>query len=196
MSRRLIDGAGPQFRPDEGLSRAHLADYIMSWGIRQTRNHGAGYSFGDASGDGVLSLSADATTRKGHLLLDRNNDAAPVMLVSGASFAPTTLVSRQEVAYALVQATGREAAAKAIDPNAPLTVTDADGNSVPVVDAAEISPALRGHVTLALQLGILDAVITDANGSKTARISPKKGLTRGEYAGFAARTYASVTFPS
>ena len=195
VSRRLIDGAGSQFKPDEALSRAHLADYLMSWGIRQTRNHGAGYSFGDASGDGVLSLSADATTRVGRVLFDRNNDAAPVMLVSGASFAPSTLVSREEVAYSLVQATGREAAAKAIDPNAALTVTDADGNSVPVVDAGEITPALRGHVALALQLGILDAVITDANGSKTARIGPKKGLTRGEYAGFVARTYASVTFP-
>lgn len=85
-----------------------------------------------------------------------------------------------------MQATGREAVAKAIDPYTALTVTDAD----------EISPALRGHVALALQLGILDTVITDANGSKTARISPKKGLMRGEYAGFAARSYASVTFPS
>jgi len=195
VSRRLIDGAGSQFKPDEPLTRALLADYLMSWGVRQTRNHGPGYSFADASGSGVLSAAADAVTRKGQLIMDLNLESAPLMLVSGA-FAPQTAATREQVAYALVQATGREALAKAVDVNAPLTVTDAEGNSVPVVDASDIDPALKGHIAVALQLGILDAVITDANGSKIARINPRQGLSRAEYAGFAARTYASVPFPS
>lgn len=194
VSRRLIDGAGSQFRPDEVMTRALLADYLMSWGVRQTRNHGAGFSFADAASGGVLSLAADAVTRKGHLIMDHNYESAPLMLVTG-SFVPAMAVTREEVAYALVQATGRETAAKAVDANAAITVTDADGNKVPVVDAGDISPALKQHIALAVQLGILDAVITDAGGSKSARINPKKGLTRGEYAGFASRTYASVTFP-
>jgi len=195
VSRRLVDGPGSQFRPDEAINREHLADYLMSWGIRQTRNHGPGFSFADATGAGVLSLSADVTTRRGRVLMDLNTDAAPVMLVDGANFSPRTTVTREEVAYALVQATGREAAAKALDPNAAITVTDSDGNSVPVVDAGEITPALRGHVALGVQLGIVDAVITEAAGRKTARINPKGSVTRGEYSGFAARTFASVDFP-
>jgi len=196
VSRRLIDGAGPSFKPDEVMTRGLLADYLMSWGVRQTRALGTTSKFSDAGSNAVLSLAAEAVTRKGQLILDLNVESAPLLLLSGASFNPTMAVSREQVAYALVQATGREAAAKAIDTSAALTVTDADGNPVPVVDADQIDPALKGHIAVALQLGILDAVISDVGGSKVARINARGNLTRAEYAAFAARTYASVVFPS
>lgn len=196
VSRRLVDGAGPQFQPNEVLTRGQLADYLMSWGVRQTRALDKVAAFAETASNAVLSLSSEAVTRKGQLILDRSVESAPLMLVSGANFNATAAVTREQVAYALVQVTGREAAAKAMGPTAALTVTDADGNVVPVVDADQIDPALKGHVALALQLGILDAVISEAGGSKVARINAKGSLTRAEYAAFAARTYASVVFPS
>ncbi len=196
VSRRLVDGAGPSFKPDEVLTRGLFADYLMSWGVRQTRALDVISKFNDAGSNDLLSLAAEAVTRKGQLISDLNLESAPLLLLSGGSFNPALAVSREQVAYALVQATGREAAAKAIDTTAPLTVTDADGNVVPVFDADQIDPALKGHIALALQLGILDAVISDAAGGKVARINARGGLTRAEYAAFAARTYASVVFPS
>lgn len=196
VSRRLVDGAGPQFQPNEVLTRGQLADYLMSWGVRQTRALDKVSAFAETASNAVLSLSSEAVTRKGQLILDRSVESAPLMLVSGDSFNATAAATREQVAYALVQATGGEAAAKAIDPTAALTVTDADGNAVPVVDGDQIDPALKGHIAVALQRGILDAVISDAGGSKVARINVKGSLTRAEYAAFAARTYASVVFPS
>jgi len=196
VSRRLIDGAGPNFQPDETLTRGLLADYLMSWGVRQTRALGVVSAFNDAAATPVLSLAAEAVTRKGQLLLDRNLEAAPLMVLEGASFNPSLPATREQVAYALVQATGREAVARAIAADAPLMATDADGNPVPVADAADIDPALKGHLAVALALGILDAEIVEVNGSKVARIQAKGTLTRAQYAAFAARAYGSVTFPS
>ena len=196
VSRRLVDGAGLQFQPNEVLTRGLLADYLMSWGVRQTRALDKVSAFAETASNAVLSLSSEAVTRKGQLILDRSVESAPLMLVSGNSFNATAAATREQVAYALVQASGREAAAKAVDVAAPLTVTDADGNVVPVVDADQVDPALRGHIAIALQLGILDAVISDAGGSKVARINAKGGLTRAEYAAFAARAYGSLVFPS
>ncbi len=196
VSRRLIDGAGPNFQPDETLTRGLLADYLMSWGVRQTRALDVVSAFNDATATPVLSLAAEAVTRKGQLLLDRNLEAAPLMLLDGASFNPSLPATREQVAYALVQATGREAVARAIAADAPLMATDAEGNPVPVADAADIDPALKGHLAVALALGILDAEIVEENGSKVARIQAKGTLTRAQYAAFAARAYGSVTFPS
>lgn len=195
VSRRLVDGAGAQFRADDVLTRGLLADYLMQWGVRQTRAI-SGVKFSDTGTDALLALSSEAMTRKGQLVLDRSVESAPLMLLSGATFNAAAPATREQVAYALVQATGREAAAKALDTNAVLTVADADGNPVPVVDATEIDPAIKGHVMLAVQLGILDATITEVAGVKQARINVKGSLTRGQYAAFTARTFASVAFPS
>ncbi len=195
VSRRLVDGAGPQFQPDEVLSRGQLADYLMSWGVRQTRALDRVAAFSEVGGNPVLALATEAVTRKGQLLMDLNLEAAPLMLVSGASFNAAAPATREQVAYALVQATGGEAAAKAADPAAALMATDAEGNAVAVVDGDQIDPALKGHLAVALQRGILDAEIVDTNGVKTARLSPKGTLTRAQYAAFTARTYASITFP-
>lgn len=196
VSRRLVDGAGAKFEPDAPLTRGLLAEYLMQWGLRQTRAIAGTAKFADAADNALLSLASEAVTRKGQLLMDLGLESAPLMLLDGASFNAGAVASREQVAYALVQATGHEAAAKAIDPAAALSVTDADGNTVPVMDAGEIDPALRGHLAVALQLGILDAEIREVAGAKQAYLRPKAGLSRAEYAAFAARTYASVPFPS
>ena len=196
VSRRLVDGAGAKFEPDAVLTRGLLAEYLMQWGLRQTRAIAGSGKFADVADNALLSLAAEAVTRKGQLILDRSVESAPLLLLSGSRFEAQAAASREQVAYALVQATGREAAAKAIDPAAALTVTDTDGNAVPVVDAAEVDPALRGHLAVALQLGILDAEFSEVAGAKQARVRPKAGLSRAEYAAFAARTYASVPFPN
>lgn len=196
VSRRLVDGAGAKFEPDAPLTRGLLAEYLMQWGLRQTRAIAGAGKFADVANNALLSLTSEVVTRKGQLLMDLGLESAPLMLLDGASFNAGAAASREQVAYALVQATGHEAAAKAIDPTAALSVTDADGNTVPVMDAGEIDPALRGHLAIALQLGILDAEIREVAGAKQAYLRPKAGLSRAEYAAFAARTYASVPFPS
>lgn len=196
VSHRLIDGAGPRFGPNDPLTRGLLADYLMHWGLRQTRAHDGSQPFADVANDPVLSLAAQAVTRKGQLLMDLNLESAPVMRISGSRFEASTAVTREQVAYALVQVIGGQAAAEAIDAQTPLMAADGEGGMVPVVDADQVDPALRAHIARALQLGILDAVISTEAGSKVARIRAKDGLTRAEYAAFAARTYAAVPFPS
>ena len=196
VSRRLVDGAGTKFEPDAVLTRGLLAEYLMQWGLRQTRAIAGSAKFADVADSALLSLASEAVTRKGQLIMDRSVESAPLMLLTGSRFEAQAAASREQVAYALVQATGHEAAAKAIAANTALSVTDADGKAVPVVDAAEIDPALYGHLAVALQLGILDAEISEVAGAKQARIKPKAGLSRAEYAAFAARTYASVPFPN
>ncbi|MES0874035.1 S8 family serine peptidase [Sinimarinibacterium thermocellulolyticum] len=192
VAERLIDGLPGGFKPDLPLTRAQFAEYLMAWGVRQTRAHDGSLRFIDIPADaGHVAAAAEAVTRSGQLILSRDTASLPLMPLQGANFRPSAPVTREQVAYALVQAIGLQARAQGHAGTA-LTAPDADGNPVPVVDAADVDPALLGHVQEALNLRILDAEIEDGQ----ARINPRGTVSRAEYAAFAVRTFATVPFPS
>ncbi len=192
VSLRLVDGLTGGFTPDAPLTRAQLAEYLMAWGVRQTRAHDGSLRFADIPADaGLVAAAAEAVTGSGQLILSRDTAAKPLMPLTGDRFDPLSLVRREQVAYALVQATGLQARAESHAGN-PLTAPDADGNPVPVVDAADVDPALLGHVQEALNLRILEAEIS----GNEARIFPRNSVTRAEYAAFAIRAYVTVPLPN
>lgn len=191
VQKRLADGMPGGFRADDGLTRAQFAEYLMAWGVRQTRAHDGSRRYGDIPADADhVQAAAEAVTRAGQLIMTRSTESLPLLRLAGASFNSGAAVSREQIAYALVQAMGRQAQAEA-HAGTELTVADEDGNPVPVVDAAEIDPALRGHLQEALSLGILQAEITGG----VARVRPRQPVTRGDYAEAAVRADAAVPFP-
>jgi serine protease AprX len=192
VSERLIDGTPAGFAPDAPLTRAQFAEYLMAWGVRQTRAHDASLRFTDIPAEaGHVAAAAEAVTRNGQLILSRDTASRPLLPLTGNSFDAGAAVSREQVAYALVQAIGLQAQAESHADSA-LTAPDADGNPVPVIDAGEVDPVLLGHVQEALNLRILAAEIIDGQ----ARISPRAAVSRAEYAAFAMRTFATVPFPN
>ena len=190
VQKRLMDGLASGFQPDAKLTRGQFAEYLMSWGVRQTRPHDGSSRFTDLTAK-HLKAAADALTRSGQLIFSRSTTALPLLPIEGNRFDASALVTREQAAYALVQALGREAAALAHG-DAALTAPDADGNAVPVVDADQVDAPLRGHIQEALNLGILKATIQ--NGQAT--LSPKATLTRGDYAEMSAEAYADMPLPS
>ncbi len=192
VQERLVDGLPGGFAPDQLLTRAQFAEYLMAWGVRQTRAHDGSLRFADIpAGATHVAAAAEAVTRAGQLIMNRSVESAPLLRLSGSRFDASATVTREQVAYALIQAIGRQAQAEAHEGSA-LTAPDADGNPVPVVDADAADPALLGHLQEALTLGILKADIVDGQ----ARIAPKQAVTRGAYAEFAVRTFTIVPFPS
>lgn len=192
VGERLMDGQSGGFHADLPLTRAQLAEYLMAWGIRQTRPHDGLPVYTDLDGQPAhVVAAAEALGQEGQILMDLSTVAAAALPGVGSNFVPTAPVSREQVAYALVQAMGRQSQAQTHEGTA-LTATDADGNSVPVADADAVNPALLGHIQEALNLGILTVVIRDG----AAYLDPTATLTRGDYAEIAVRAFSIVPFPS
>jgi serine protease AprX len=188
---RLVDGTASGFAPDAVLTRAEFAEYLMAWGIRQTRAHAPLDKFSDVQTAGAaVSAAADALTRPGALILSRSPQSLPVIRVEGAAFNPAAVVTREEMAYALVQALGRQTQAEAHG-DAALTAPDGSGGSVPVEDGADVNPIYRGHVQEALNLGILRADFS----SGSARVLPAGEVTRLDYTRSALATFDVTPFP-
>ncbi|HEX4895125.1 MAG TPA: S8 family serine peptidase [Solimonas sp.] len=189
VEQRLMDGLPGGFSPNALLSRGQFAEYLMAWGVRQTRSHNGERRFSDLGND-ALQAAAEAVTRSGQLILSRSTSSLPLLRVTGNSFSPSVAVSRQEAAYALVQAMGREEQAKAHG-DAALTAPQAEGDPLPVADAAEVDPALRGHIQEALNFGILDYSVKNGR----AVIAPRAPLSRADFAQMSAEAYADTPFP-
>ncbi|HEY1077338.1 MAG TPA: S8 family serine peptidase [Fontimonas sp.] len=192
VSKRLVDGLAGGFAPDTGLTREQMAEYLMAWGVRQTRSHDGSQLYSDTRG--VFAAAADAVTRPGSLLMDLSMTASPLMSASGSQFNPGGSVTVEQMAYALVQAIGRESGV-ATHEGKEMHAIDADGVQVPVADADDVSPALRNHVQDALVLNILDVEFFEDGGERRARIHPQRAVTRAAYARAAGQTYRAVPFP-
>ena len=106
------------------------------------------------------------------------------MGVSNGKFLPDATVTRVSAAYSLVQAMAMEKEATSFTGNVTAFYL---GQRVPVLDAANIAPSLRGYVQYALDLGLLDAKFATVGGNTVAYFEPGKGLTRAQYAVAAAR---------
>jgi serine protease AprX len=150
LKNRVIDiYADGTFRPDDITSREDLARaIILNAPVRQSI--ASTPRFVDVTGD-FLRI-AEAVTANGSTLRDYNFvPGGAVSAPSNASFKPTGLVNRLDVAVALVRALGHDAEARAL---AGSTVT---WNGTPLSDNDQIPANLRGYVQIAINDGLFEA---------------------------------------
>ncbi len=172
------------FEPDALLSRGEFAEYLMAWGVRQTRDHTGTMRFGDLS-DERISAAADAVTATGQLILDASSKSRALLEgLEDGSFDPLAPVSRQEAAYALVQALGRET--EVSSHSGAIEVSDGEGGTRRIADADEIDPAKRGHIADAAMQGILQPELSGGR----YYLRPNRKISRAEFAEIAVRAYA------
>jgi serine protease AprX len=195
VSQRLVDGySDKSFKPDQTLTRAMMAPYVVSGlGIRQFLPPNGSASFTDVSGS--LAPYAEAVSAKGASLLDVFQKTRGVMLPKAAGkFSPSSNVTRADLAYSFVQAMGLEQNALAF--TGQVTVQYGD-QRIPVDDTSTIPSGLAGYVQLALDLNIMQAYFSltqgpfDLQPTIHATFKPTKTITRAEYAVHAVRFFSA-----
>lgn len=190
ISHRLADsGADGRFQPDATLRRRELADFmVMGLGVRQS-DPLVGQTYSDISPTHGLYPVAEAVGARGAALRDTFHEHDRLVR-SGSKFEPTRAVVREELAYALVQAMGLQEAARAHSGD---VVVHYEGQRIVLSDQAQIDPALRGYVQLALDAGLIPASFQVSQGpfdlqpTITASFGPKALVTRAAYAAAATR---------
>ncbi|MED4163155.1 S-layer homology domain-containing protein [Halalkalibacterium halodurans] len=182
VNERLFDGlSNGNFRPDANLQRKDLAKYlVMGAGIRQSLK---GASFKDVTEADVPFVQA--VTSKGAALRDGKQFTNGVMTTKENTFNPKGTVSREELAYTLVQSLGIQE--KALEQEGDVTVQYGNERIV-LEDQEQISEEYRGYVQLALDLNILNAYFTVSQGTYDleptvlASFKANETVTRGDYA--------------
>jgi len=187
VSKQLMDARSDGFAPDAHLTREELADTLtLSANLRQAQN-GNVSQFTDTSSSHFNAAINSATT-KGGVLSDLEMTDAAVMTDAGSgSFNPQGTVSKEDLAYSLVQALGLEAEAAAFDPADTVTAI-VFGEAIELEDSHLIAPELRGHVQQALAAGLMTVEVYTTQGpfdfepTLHARFNPANEVTRGEAA--------------
>jgi serine protease AprX len=193
VSYRLLDaGSDGRYRPNDALLKRELADFqLMGAGIRQWDPF-AGASFSDVADTSALYPFAEAVNNRGGALRDTFQTNDRVLRSAPGKFEGGKIVSRQELAYALVQALGLQTAAR--DHSGDIVVHH-DGKSIVLDDQGQVDPALRGYVQLALDLGLIPARFSISQGpfdlqpTVRASFAPTGNVSRGDYAAAAVRWY-------
>ncbi|OKL39423.1 S8 family serine peptidase [Pontibacter flavimaris] len=195
VSARLADGLGNGYKPDETLKRIQLADYLlMGQAVRQYFPTNGAVSFQDVSSNDLLL--AESVTAKGAALRDRMQSYNGVMrpAVSG-KFNPKGNVNRAELAYSLVQSLGLQE--EALKRNGKKVSVTVDGKTIPVEDAKDIPAGLEGYVSVALDMGLINAFYSVTQGpfdllpQLHATFKPQQPVTRAEFAVIVTRTHTN-----
>ncbi|WP_276498184.1 S8 family peptidase [Pontibacter litorisediminis] len=195
VSARLADGVAGGFKPDETLKRIQLADYLMmGQAVRQYFPTNGAVSYRDVSGSELLL--AESLTAKGAALRDRMHTYNGVMRADGSGkFNPKGNVNRAELAYSLVQSLGLQE--QALQRNGKAVTVTVDGKAIPVEDAKDIPAGLEGYVSVALDMGLINAFYSVTQGPfdllpKThATFKPLQNVTRAEFAVVVTRTHTN-----
>lgn len=190
VENRLLDSyATGKFKPDEKLSRADLAKYlVMGAEIRQS-----------SSVTGLKDVTstdapyAHAVLAKGAAFRDYKQTAKGVMLLgSNGAFNAKGTVTRGDLAYSLVQSLGLQAQAEAFTGDVTVQYKE---ELITISDQANIPAHLKGYVQLALDLNILNAKFSitqgpyDLDPKVGASFNPTEELTRGDFAVAFSRYY-------
>jgi serine protease AprX len=202
VAGRLVDGLSNGYRPNDPLTRLQLADYLlMGQAGRQYLPTTGSTSFTDVTGTALLL--AESVTATGATLRDREHAYRGVMLPVAGRFAPNSAVNRAALAYSLVQGLGLQP--QALGRNGQPVTVSVDGRRIVLDDAAQIPAGLEGYVSLALELGLINAYYTVAQGpydlapTLHASFKPAQTVTRGEFAVIVTRTFGqwdAVTQPA
>ncbi len=173
VSKKLMDARPGGFEPAAFLTRAELADAIaLGLGLRQFYDIDEVVPVSDANG---LELLASSVVVNGGALRDREFVQKPIINPVNGKLLPNQIATRAEIAYAIVQALGFQAQAEAIM-NMPITARDGENNFT-VVDADGVGE-IKGHLGLAVQMGILDVDVI--NG--IAKLNPDAPMERADFA--------------
>jgi serine protease AprX len=196
VSERLIDSkSNKTYRPDANLKRQDLARFlVMGMSIRQQRDllNEQKTAFTDVSNR--YAPFVDAVTTVGSALKDRVQNQWPVMLSNGSEFAPRNNVSKQELAYSLVQGLGLET--QALNFSGEITV-DYNGERIAVMDSSSVTPVLKGYVQAAIDMSLMGVRFAleqgpyDLSPTVVAYFEPANNIKRGDYAVIIGRAYDS-----
>lgn len=167
------------FRPDANVTRGDFAGLLaINTPLRQSL--GANQKFADLSAS--QNAIAEAASANGSTLRDYTFAPKGMITTTGNVFDANGLISRTDVAVALVRALGFDDAAKA-KAGQPVTVVY-NGQTLTLTDNAEIPSALRGYVQFALDRQILQAYFTleqgpfDFQPTLKARVKPSDNISR------------------
>ena len=196
VSERLVDSKNDRvYRPDAYLKRRDLAKFlVMGMSIRQQRDllNEQKTAFTDVSSQ--YAPFVDAVTTLGSALKDRVQNQWPVMLSNGSEFAPRKNVSKQELAYSLVQGLGLET--QALNFSGEITV-DYNGERIAVMDSSSVTPVLKGYVQAAIDMSLIGVRFAleqgpyDLSPTVVAYFEPANNIKRGDYAVIIGRAYDS-----
>jgi serine protease AprX len=183
LNRRMDTFGDNSFQPDANVTREDFARALaLNVPLRQTL--GTERKFADVSAD--FEPLAQAITSKGSTLRDfytAESSSAPAGLMSsdGSNFNPNGTVSRLDLAVAFVRALGLDAEAKAKANTAVIDPTSGQ----PVIENAQIPPALRGYVQIAIDKGFLEVYQASVEQTPTGfvakpgpRVEPNVSVTR------------------
>ncbi len=119
----------------------------------------------------------------------------PVMQVDGDFFGSNMQVTKEEMAYSMVQALGLQNEAQSFEADKVIAIVL--GQAVEVEDTDAIAPEYRGYVQQALAAGLMQVEVKVVQGrfdlqpTLKAFFNPQDGLTRGE-AAFILTQYAEL----
>ena len=192
IANRLADAyPDGRFRADQPLRRIELAQYLtMGASLRQSLPLDGRSSFNDLTANSPGYAYAESAVARGAALRDLSQSQDGAMGTLNGSFRPNDEVTRVSLAYSLVQSLALQDAARAFS-GAPAAFYN--GQRVPLEDAASIPASLRGYVQQALDLGLINARFTVAQGpydlqpTVQAWFDPNQKVTRAAYAVAAGR---------
>jgi hypothetical protein len=129
------------------------------------------------------------------VLGDLEMNTQPVMQANGDFFGSNMQVSKEEMAYSMVQALGLEDAAQSFDSEKVIAIVL--GEALEVEDTDAIAPEYRGYVQQALAAGLMQVEVKveqgpfDLQPTLKAFFNPQDGVSRGE-AAFILTQYAEL----
>ncbi|NDW22798.1 S8 family serine peptidase [Alteromonas hispanica] len=184
VSNELMDAKKRGFKPNKVLTRAELADTLaLSANVRQSID-GNAINFADVSASN--SAAVNSVTTQGAVLADLDMQDQPLMKAEGNFFDSSAAVSREEIAYSMVQALGLESEAQSFSADKVIAIVL--GEAVEVEDTADIAPELRGYVQQALAAGLMQVEVKleqgrfDFQPTLKAFFNPSNSVSRGEAA--------------
>jgi serine protease AprX len=180
IKNRMMDTfSDGTFRPESNVVRQDFARLlVLNTALRQSLAGTA--RFTDVTGD--LEAIAEAVTANGSTLRDWNFTPQGMMSAGGTSFNPGGLISRLDLAIALVRALGLDAQAKALA-GTDVTATF-NGQTLVLADNGDIPLSLRGYAQIALDKQIVQAFFAleqgpfDSQPTLKARVKPNDPTTR------------------
>jgi serine protease AprX len=170
MMDTYIDG---NFRPQSLVQRGDFAQFLVfNTALRQSLADTP--EFSDVTGQ--AEAIAEAVTANGSTLRDYTFAPSGELSAGGGAFTSGGLITRLDVAVALVRALGLDAAAQA---KAGSDVTaNVNGQNVVVSDESLIPTTLRGYAQIALDRGILSVSIQ----GQQVTFNPNDWVTRASLA--------------
>lgn len=194
VSERLVDSRNNLlYRPDANLKRKELAKYlVMGMSVRQHRDILNNEKMPLSDVNGQYTPFIEAVTEVGSALKDRTQIQAPVMLTSEGTFSPQGNVTKEELAYSLVQGLGLEEQVRAFTGD--ITI-EYNSERIPVLDTDQVAPEFRGYVQAAIDMSLINVTYQveqgpyDLSPTVVAYFKPQSTIKRGDYAVIISRLF-------